>query len=67
MSGQSKSSVNPSPYDGSQDWPRAREILARSFYKELRANGLNGRQIVELSNELLRLVSSDFQKGETRW
>jgi hypothetical protein len=67
MSEQSKNSVNPSPYESTRDWPRAKGILARSFYKELRSNGLNARQIVELSNELLTLVSADFQKGETRW
>lgn len=59
--------VSRSPYDTSTDWTRARGILARSFYKELKANGLDARQIVELSNELLRLVSDDFARGEQRW
>ncbi len=52
--------VTRSPYETSSDWRRAREILARSFYKELKHNGLNARQIVELSNELLKMVSDDF-------
>ena len=52
--------VTRSPYETSTDWRRAREILARSFYKELKNNGLNARQIVELSNELLKMVSDDF-------
>lgn len=52
--------VTRSPYETSSDWRRAREILAKSFYKELKSNGLNARQIVELSNELLKMVSDDF-------
>jgi len=59
--------ISRSPYENSTDWPRARGILARSFYKELKANGLGHRQIVELSNELLRLVSDDFSRGEKNW
>ncbi len=59
--------VSRSPYDTASDWRRARSILARSFYKELKHNGLNASQIVELSNELLRLVSDDFAKGEQVW
>jgi len=56
--------VTRSPYETSSDWRRAREILARSFYKELKNNGLNSRQIVELSNELLKMVSDDFVMPE---
>jgi len=59
--------VSRSPYEASTDWKRARAILARSFYKELKANGMDHRQIVELSNELLQLVSDDFARGEQRW
>ena len=40
------------PYENGADWSRAREF-GRSFYKELKANGLGHRQIVEISNELL--------------
>lgn len=58
---------NRSPYENSADWGRARQILARSFYKELKANGLSGRQILELSNELLTLVSTEVHSGEARW
>ena len=60
-------SISRSPYESSTDWTRARAILARSFYKELASNGLNGRQIVELSNELLRLVSADVRSGDKHW
>lgn len=59
--------VSRSPYETSADWSRARGILARSFYKELKSNGLDHRQIVEISNELLRLVSDDFSRGEKNW
>jgi hypothetical protein len=59
--------VSRSPYETSTDWKRARGILARSFYKELKSNGLNARQIVELANEVLRLVSADFRRGNRSW
>ena len=59
--------VSRSPYDSSSDWKRARGILARSLYKELKSNGLNARQIVELSNEILRLVAGDFRRGDRAW
>ena len=59
--------VSRSPYGTTSDWKRARGILARSFYKELKANGLRPRQIVELANEVLRLVSADFRSGNRSW
>jgi len=61
-----KTTVTRSPYETGADWKRARQILARSFYKELKGNGLNARQIVELSNELLKMVSDDFTELEAR-
>ena len=48
-------------YETTADWERARPILAQAFYKELKANGLNHTQIVELCNELLQLVSNDLK------
>ena len=62
----SERTVNRSPYETGSDWSRARQILARSFYKELKGNGLNARQIVELSNELLKMVSDDFSETNAR-
>ena len=59
-----QNNVTRSPYETGADWKRAREILARSFYRELKGNGLNARQIVELSNELLKRVSDDFAELE---
>lgn len=67
MSAQQTRNVSRSPYESSADWGRARSILARSFYKELQANGLDPRQIVELSNELLQLVSDDLVPGKRPW
>lgn len=67
MSPQPTQNISRSPYESPADWRRARGVLARSFYKELRSNGLSVRQIVELSNELLQLVSSDFRSGDNRW
>ncbi len=64
---QQNRTVSRSPYETTNDWMRARGILARSFYKELKANGLSHRQIVELSNELLQMVSDDFEKGDRAW
>ena len=52
-----------SPYESQADWKRARQVLARSFYKELKTNGLTARQIIELSNELLTLVGDDFRQA----
>ncbi|MCO4771186.1 MAG: hypothetical protein KDA24_14225 [Deltaproteobacteria bacterium] len=59
-----QNNVTRSPYETGSEWKRARQILARSFYKELKGNGLNARQIVELSNELLKMVSDDFAELE---
>ena len=67
MSKMARPNVSRSPYENGADWSRARGILARSFYKELKANGLGHRQIVEISNELLQLVSDDFSRGEKHW
>jgi hypothetical protein len=66
MTRKSAAAVNPSPYDSPADWKRARKLLAESFYKELKSNGLNARQIIELSNELLTLVGDDFGRSTER-
>jgi len=42
------------------DWYAARRILARTLYKEMKAEGLNSQQILEFTNELLGLVQDDF-------
>ncbi len=43
------------------EWKRTRGIMARSFYKELRDNGLTNQQVIELSTQLLQLVSTDIE------
>ncbi len=47
-------------YRGSE-WKRTRGVMARSFYKELRHNGLTNQQVIELSTQLLHLVSADLE------
>ena len=37
-------------------------ILARSFYKELRASGYTPNQLVALSTELIELITLDLRK-----
>lgn len=61
-----KSAVKPAPYENPADWRRARKVLALSFYKELKGSGLSPRQIIELSNELLGLVSAEFEQNDAR-
>ena len=40
---------------------KAMRIIARSLFKELKQNGYDTRQIVNLSNELLGLVTTDLR------
>jgi hypothetical protein len=51
-------------YSGSE-WKRTRGVMARSFYKELRDNGLTNQQVIELSTQLLQLVSTDIESAPT--
>jgi hypothetical protein len=44
------------------DRSSAARILARSFYKELRASGYTPRQLVALSTELIGLIALDMQR-----
>ena len=37
-------------------------ILARSFYKELRASGYTPKQLLALSTELIDLITQDLQR-----
>jgi len=41
---------------------RRNKIVARSFYRQLRAEGFTPEQIIELSTTLLDLVTDDLQK-----
>ena len=42
---------------------RSLKIIAKSLFKELKANGYDSRHIVSLSTELISLVTSDL-RGE---
>ena len=48
------------------EWRRARAILARSFYNELKSNGYSPNQIIEFSSELLGLVTGDLKSPGAR-
>ena len=41
---------------------RRNKIVARSFYRQLRAEGFTPEQIITLSTTLLDLVTDDLQK-----
>ena len=47
---------------------RAVPILARSLYRELRANGFGEREVLAFASELLGMVASEHDRsdGETR-
>lgn len=44
------------------EWKRARTILARTFYNDLKAHGYSPNQIIELSSEILGLVTTDLRE-----
>jgi hypothetical protein len=43
--------------------PKAIRILAKTLYRDLRTGGFDPKQIVELSSELLGLVTSEIQSA----
>lgn len=43
---------------------RSLKIIAKSLFKELKENGYDNRQIVNLSTELLSLVTSELRAGD---
>ncbi len=45
--------------------PRALSILAKSIYKELRANGYEERDILMLASELLGAVTSEVKASRS--
>ena len=57
-------SVSTPAYQGPQ-WKKTRQILARSFYNELKKEGLSTNQVIELSAEILGLVTADIP-GQSR-
>lgn len=45
----------------SNEWQRARSILAKSLYNDLKSHGYSANQIIEFSSELLGLVTGDLK------
>ncbi len=45
---------------------RSLKIIAKSLFKELKANGFDNRHIVSLSTELIALVTSELRADDTR-
>ncbi|HEY1956895.1 MAG TPA: hypothetical protein VGH28_14845 [Polyangiaceae bacterium] len=41
--------------------PRTHQILAKSIYKELRANGYDEQAVLAIASELLGMVASDVR------
>ena len=56
--GPGETAVQPLPFDRAA----GARILARSFYKELRASGYTPKQLLALSTELIDLITQDLQK-----
>jgi hypothetical protein len=56
-------SNHPSPSSGLAEIDRAAgaRILARSFYRELRASGYSPKQLLSISTELIDLITQDLQ------
>lgn len=56
--------MNPS--QNNADLSRNRSVLvAKSFYRQLKAEGFSNEQIIQLSTNLLDLIAEDMQ-GEPR-
>jgi hypothetical protein len=53
------------PFDvgGKSRDPRAFPILAKTIYRELRAEGYSAREVMALASELLELVASEVKEG----
>jgi hypothetical protein len=44
--------------------PRAVPILARTLFRQMRAQGYSSEQIISLSSELIQLVSADLRADD---
>jgi hypothetical protein len=56
------SNVGP---DSSRD-PRTHGILAKSIYRELRANGYDEQAVMAIATELLGMVAAEVKDKRTR-
>jgi len=46
--------------------PRTHSILAKSIYKELRANGYDEQAVMAIAGELLGMVAAEVKDKRTR-
>lgn len=61
-----ESMSTPSSRPPSSGDKRALRILAKSVYRELKANGYSRSDIVGFTNELLELMSSEIKNGDSQ-
>jgi hypothetical protein len=55
--------ANPNPPQVAEiDRAAGARILARSFYRELRASGYTPKQLLSISTELIDLITQDLQQ-----
>lgn len=47
------------------EWKQARSVMAQSFYKEMKSQGYSVNQIIEVSSELLGLVTGDIKASSS--
>jgi hypothetical protein len=59
-----RAASNPEPHAPVAEIDRAAgaRILARSFYRELRASGYSPKQLLSISTELIDLITQDLQQ-----
>lgn len=53
------------PVTSSSPPDRARKIVAKSVYRELRASGYDHGAVVAIASELLALVTEELQRDDT--
>ncbi len=65
-----KSTVQVQPNEGSKRSssapdPKALKILAKSIFRELRAQGYEPTHVVSFATEIIALVTNDIASGDT--
>lgn len=56
----------PTSVDSSSRDPRTHNILAKSIYKELRANGYDEQVVMAIAGELLGMVAAEVKDKRSR-
>lgn len=59
-----RNAATPHNVPGRVPDPRAVPILARTLFRQMRAQGYSAEQIISLSSELIQLVSADLRTEE---